>query len=673
MAFVQTPRGLEITRPNWSPGPVRRSVRLYDQFNYDYATIYRTQPNVRTCVDFLARNIAQLGLHVFRRVGETDRVRLREHGLPMLLGRPLPATYKLTRYRLIESLMSDLGIYFNAYWLKLRVDGGLGLLRIPPPDVEPKGGLLATVYTVTVGGVQRDFGPDEVVHFKGYNPENPLLGLPPLETLRRTLAEEHEAGNYRQYFWRNSARMAGIIKRPVGAPDWSNPARERFIAEFEELYSGEENSGKTAVLEEGMEWQQTSFSARESEYLAGRKLTREECARAYHIPLPLVGILDHATFSNIEEQHKHLYQDSLGPWLKMLEQDIDLQLLPEFEDIEGVYSEFNIAEKLAGSFEEQTKSFQAAVGRPWMTANEARARMNMPSMDGDAEQLVTPLNVLVGGQASALDSAPSASGKWLVGSGGKDSSGDLGMVSAGLTMGRKGFDSYAPGMRGRHVEQWTAVLTRHYRRQEAAIVSRVPKGRGGGGDLTNLHDLSNRKAELGGVWWDGERWNSELGKDLLGLNSMTAVSFAERLAEQIGQADFSEDVMMPWLVEHSRIMAEGINGETQAAIEKALLEPEPGEAVRNVFVTAVSAWALRQAVSGVTAAANFGSNEAARAAGLRSKTWRVNSGNPRPEHAAMDGETVGIRENFSNGMLWPGDPAGGADNNSGCQCSVEFG
>ena len=52
---------------------------------------------------------------------------------------------------------------------------------------------------------------------------------------------------------------------------------------------------------------------------------------------------------------------------------------------------------------------------------------------------------------------------------------------------------------------------------------------------------------------------------------------------------------------------------------------------------------------------------------------RVNSSNPRDEHLAMAGETVGIRERFSNGMRWPGDPAGGAENNANCQCSVEFG
>jgi phage portal protein BeeE len=82
-----------------------------------YSRIYAAQPNVRTCVDFLSRNIAQLGIHVFRRVGDTDRVRLPNHDVAEWLCDPNPST---SRYRLIESLVADLAIYYNAFWLKVR-------------------------------------------------------------------------------------------------------------------------------------------------------------------------------------------------------------------------------------------------------------------------------------------------------------------------------------------------------------------------------------------------------------------------------------------------------------------------------------------------------------------------------------------------------------------------
>lgn len=130
--------------------------------------------------------------------------------------------------------------------------------------------------------------------------------------------------------------------------------------------------------------------------------------------------------------------------------------------------------------------------------------------------------------------------------------------------------------------------------------------------------------------------------------------------------------MLPYLSEHSRIQSTYINTYTRDQVETALKEPDPVSAVKDLFGQAVSVWATREAVTAVTAMSNFGTQEAARSGGLRKKTWRVNSGNPRDTHSAMNGQTVGIRENFSNGMRWPGDPAGGAENNANCQCSVEF-
>lgn len=641
MATIQSLGQIQNIQPSWTPGRTFSSVRLYDRYNYEYAALYRMQPNIRTCVDFLARNIAQLGLHVFRRVDDTDRVRLIDHPLVSLLGRPLPPEYKVTRYKLINSLVSDLGIYFNAYWLKLEQNGEVwGLLRVPPAFVTPIGGLIVKLYEINIAGKRYEIPIDRMVHISGYNAENPFSGLSPLETLRNILAEEHAAGKYREEFWQNSARMQGFVKRPIGAPDWTDGARERWLEEFTQLYSGEGSSGKTAVLEEGMEWESMTYNAQEAQYLEGRKLTREECARGYHIPPPMVGILDRATFSNIESQHKSLYTDTLGPWLSMIEQDIELQLLTDFDDTKGIYVEFNIQEKLQGDFNEQAKVLQSAVGRPWMTADEARARMNLPKIGGEAELLVTPLNVIAGGLASPRDTAP----KRLE------------------PHNTKGFDSQDARLRERFEQRWTEVLTSFYRRQEAAVVSKLPKAL----------SIGEMKSDIGmGIWWDDERWNAELFAGLYRLNHLTSVTWANRMAELM-ETEVSEDRMLAWLEEHSRIQTENINQRTRDEIMVALNDPEPLEAVKYIFGLAFTVWAGRQAVSSVTTCMNFGANEAANAAGRRTKTWRVNSSNPRASHAAMHGETVAIKDLFSNGMRWPGDPAGGADEVANCYCTVEF-
>ena len=79
-----------------TPAPVRwtptNAVSLFTGSPQTYAALYRTQPNVRICVDFLARNVAQLGLHTFRRITDNGRVRLYDHGLAQTTKRPNPRT-----------------------------------------------------------------------------------------------------------------------------------------------------------------------------------------------------------------------------------------------------------------------------------------------------------------------------------------------------------------------------------------------------------------------------------------------------------------------------------------------------------------------------------------------------------------------------------------------------
>ncbi len=644
MAVIQSLGALTDIELGWSPLYTYSSLSLYDGLAYDYAALYRTQPNVRICVDFLARNVAQLGLHVFRRLGE-DRERLRDHPLAQVLEQPLPADYKVTRYRLIESLMADLGIYFNAFWLKVRNQGQLCLLRVPPTLVTITGGLVPTEYEISLGSSVLKVQPAGIVHFRGYNAENAIWGLSPLETLRRTLAEEEAMGDYREHFWQNAARMGGVIERPAesSTAGWSDAARERFKKEWEQLYAGGENSGKTAILEEGMTWKQITFNAEESQYLESRKLTSEECARSYHIPLPMVGILENATFSNIQEQHRNLYQDSLGPWCAMIEQEIALQLLPEFDDTQGVYVEFNISEKLQGSFEAQTQALQASVGRPWMTANEARARMNLPMLP-DGNDLVTPLNVLTGGLASPQDTADKARAEvkasW--------------QFEPARTPGP--LDPTRPALRAEHEAEWAERMAKYFRRQERTLVSRMPKG---------------QRKSVDEIWSDPERWDKELTQEMLLLNQYTALEWARWSAQRLG-GEVDPAGMDEYLLEVAQNAATNINAASREKVTAALREEQPLQALRDLYLVFATSRAAEIARSKVTEMANFGSHEAARACRVLTKTWQVNSTNPRDEHMAVNGETVGIGQRFSNGMRWPGDPAGGADNVAGCQCSVRF-
>lgn len=624
----------------------------------EYGEIYRRQPQLRTVVGFLARNIAQLKLHAYRRVSDTDRERLTDHPLPDLLRRPLPGK-KLTRYELFFRIVADLAIYDNAYVLKVRPGGSdvRGLLPVPVPWVSPEGDSWVEPerYAITAGGRQIVLPADQVIHLHGYSPDSLVFGDSPISSLRDVLMEEYEATRHRQQMWRNGARTSGFIQRPApkGKSDWSDEARTRFKREFRDVYTGDgPGAGGVPVLEDGMTYVQAGLDPRAAQYIEARKLTREEVAAAYFIPPPLVGILDHATFSNIREQHKQLYQDTLGPWLVSIDEAFETQLLTEFAE-DDLYLEFNLEAKMAGSFEEQAAAASTAAGAPWMTVNEIRARNNLPSIEG-GDELVTPLNVTVGGQASPRDSAPDPVDAPPAVAEEAEAAEELPEEPKRRTVEVK---AGAPDI---SVESAQTQLSGFFDRMGRSLSSQ----------------LGAVKARLGtkaveDVDWS--RWENELAVVLQGINGPTSERAARAAMEQMGLDPSGVDPvdMARWLEENAAAQARATTGTSRIQVEEALAGEDSSAALKALF-----AWwgagraqevALRQAVH-VSGHATV--VQARKHLDAPMKVWRVTSTEPRKTHQALNGTAVGVDDVFPNGARWPGDSVLPAEEAAQCRCEI---
>lgn len=156
-------------------------------------------------------------------------------------------------------------------------------------------------------------------------------------------------------------------------------------------------------------------------------------------------------------------------------------------------------------------------------------------------------------------------------------------------------------------------------------------------------------------------WDARLASTLYVRNRNTAADVALKVARRLG-SEFDPDVMDAWLTRNAELAAMYINASTRDSL--ALVDDKA-----VVFSSLLTAGVDRYARSVVTTAMNFGALDAARASGAPSKTWTGGSS----RHGSMNGETVDLDGTFSNGMSHPGDPAGGAENNANCGCSLEVG
>ncbi|MDR3068106.1 MAG: phage portal protein, partial [Cellulomonas sp.] len=462
--------------------------------------LYETQPHLRTIVSFLARNIAQLPLQGFARTADDDRRRVRDDPLIRALARPNPA---VTAYELKFALIGSLKLYDVGIWA-IVPDPDLGgewqIWPIPVSWVVRTGGGTAwepawmEVARPKDGGpfgAQRGSWPGRPVRlenkpgerqfllFHGWNPLDPATGSSPVESLRQILAEQIQAWQYREQVWQRGGRVGTMIVRPVEAPPWSDEARTKFGRDWSAKWTGPDGAkaGGTPILEDGMKLERIGFSAHEEEWAEAARLSLSTCAGVYHTSPSMVGATDGSSYASEREFSRRLYTDTLGPDLAAVESRINHFLVPEMSTTPDLYIEFNLAEKLQGSFEEQAAVISTSVGRPWMTADEARARFNLPAIGGDAAALVTPLNVLVGGQASPRDTgsqnrstAPAPPAKAATRE----------AADAPLLVKSEADEQDEAAAR--------QVLVKFFRRQRATVLSAI-------GAKADDPD-----------WWDGERW-----------------------------------------------------------------------------------------------------------------------------------------------------------------------
>jgi HK97 family phage portal protein len=162
------------------------------------------------------------------------------------------------------------------------------------------------------------------------------------------------------------------------------------------------------LLEEGMHLQSIGIPPEDAQFLETRKFQKAEIAGIYRVPPHMIGDLEKATFSNIEQQSLEFVRDTIRPWCVRWEQCMCMKLLTPTER-KKYFIEHLVDGLLRGDIASRYAAY--AVGRQWgwLSADDIREKENMnPLPDEQGKKYLTPLNM-----ASADQAGHSTVKQWL--------------------------------------------------------------------------------------------------------------------------------------------------------------------------------------------------------------------------------------------------------------------
>ncbi|MFK7940779.1 MAG: phage portal protein [Roseovarius sp.] len=283
--------------------------------------------------------------------------------------------------QLRTSLTTDALLTGNGYAIVIRLPDGtpFELHRIDPANVRtehaPDGEPFYVVRTPN-GDVQHSY--QDVLHVQPFGGASPItLGR---EAIALALAFEGHIGGV----FANGGRPSGVIKSPK---NMDVDAKKKVAASWFTTHGGK-NAGGTAILDEGMDYQQLSMTLADTQFAENRLEQIREIARAFRVPPTMLFELSRGTWSNTEEMFRQFHKVTLKPWLKQWAWAYARVLFTP-EERATHYINFVTDDLLTTDGAARAASYGQYRSMGAMTANEVRAGLNLPGLP-DGNKLENP-------------------------------------------------------------------------------------------------------------------------------------------------------------------------------------------------------------------------------------------------------------------------------------------
>jgi len=290
-----------------------------------------------SCVRAISSRVAALPLSLYlseRQGDATEMVRTEvlDHPLLDMMWRPNPWT---TRIELWLTTMNHLELCGNAFWLLLR--DRLGVAReIHPlfpqymrPVPHKTDFIQGWVYTVSGSPIRFDLDSKEyqIVHFKYPNPINPYFGMGSLEAQAMAYDLDLYTEVYQRNFFQEGARPDFVLETDQKITQ----ADADLVWEmWEERHKGVTKSWRPGILGMGLKARPLNVSNRDIAFSVLADWSRDKMLAAYGVPAAKLGLVADFNRANSDAADLTFNRECILPRIMLIEERMEADILPAY-------------------------------------------------------------------------------------------------------------------------------------------------------------------------------------------------------------------------------------------------------------------------------------------------------------------------------------------------------
>jgi HK97 family phage portal protein len=331
-----------------------------------------------SAVSLISDTISTLPCGAYLRVGP---IRRPLNPRPMWLDQP--DVDLSTRAAFFQQVFSSLLVHGNSYTRVFRDAQGqvVNLVNLNPEKVEVERSAVGRkIYRYE--GENKVLSGDEIIHIVDLILPGELKGLSRVETLKQSLGLNIALSDYASRFFGTGASAAGVIEFPGNlTSEQAKQLADGFDARHR---NGTRRAHKTGVLSGGAKFVSTQTDPESSQALESRKFAVEEIARAFNVPLHLLGVPGTASYASVEQNNLQFVSMTLRPLAEKVEAAFS-RLLPG----DG-FIKFNFNDLLRADLEARIRSYSVGTQAGFYSTNDVRRLEDLPPVD-QGDQYRVPL------------------------------------------------------------------------------------------------------------------------------------------------------------------------------------------------------------------------------------------------------------------------------------------